>query len=570
MGTSARLRCTRWVALLAVLALVTTACGGEDVAGDDPGDGGTGADPATDPDPDADAGAESDDTEPAGNARDTTLVVGATHTPGGFDGDIFQPNMQNVVVQSYEPLLGYGATEPAEDGAREVDPEQLEGRLAESWEWSDDNLTLTLTLREGVQSFFGNELTAEDVVWSWEKSIEQGRTGNFIKNASNVESVEATGEHEVQFTVSAPSPILERALTLYVPSIYDSTEASQHATDDDPFATEWLAQNTAGFGPYHLESLEPDAQAVFVVNPNYYRLDPYFERVVYRAVPEASNRVSLVQTGQVDYIETPTFRQLADLRDDDRVKVQSVVGNQQARILMNPNFEPFDDVRVRQAINYAIDHDAMLDIVFEGLATQATSPVTPGFDCHTDEYWTYDRDLDRARELLEEAGHGDGLEIELEYSGVWWWEEPMAVQAQSQLAEVDIDVTLTRIPDDEMTSRAAIGERSLPFFTFYEQAIVLDPGYALFLNSHPDGASDRNDYGQSNPEFVDLVERGNQTLDTDERCELFDEAQRIHVEDASWVYGAMMGTHLAQKPELDGWVWWADNHPRWVDLHRNG
>lgn len=550
----------RRVTAAAVLALTLAACGGDDAtAPEEPAvDGG-----ATE---EAEEAAEPEWTE-----EDRTLIVAASGTPGSLDGDIFTANMQATVTNVYDQLVTYGYKDSDfefANGAREIDPDQLQGKIAESWEVSEDGLAIDFKLREGVLSYFGNELTAADVVWSWDKSASQGRTGAFIGRVGNVASVEEIDTYTVRFNLSSPSPVLLAALSIYVPSIYDSTEAQTHATADDPFAVEWLRQNTAGFGPYHLESITADEQAVFVANPNYWGEQPFFQRVIYRAVPDAANRAVLLQAGSVDYIEAPTFRQIVELRESEGVKVQSVVGNQQARILMNPSFEPFDDVRVRQAINYALDHEATLDIVFEGLSTQAKSPVTPGFACWTGDFWVYERDLDKARELLTEAGYADGLEIELTYSGVWWWEEPWAIQAQSQLAEAGIDVTLTRIENAEMTSRAATGTRNLPFFTFYEQSIALDPGYALFLNSHPNGASDRNDYGKTNPEFVALVEEGNRTLDQETRCELFREAQRLHLEDASWVYGAMMGTHVAQKDELNGWVWWADNNVRWYDLYR--
>lgn len=548
----------RRVAAASALALALVACGGgEETSAPAEPTGGTDAPAAP--------------AEPEWTEADRTLIVAASGTPGSLDGDIFTANMQATVTNVYDQLVTYGYKDSSfefANGAREIVPDQVQGKLAESWTVAPDGLSVDFKLREGVLSYFGNELTSADVVWSWDKSAAQGRTGAFIGRVSNVASVEAIDTYTVRFNLNNPSPVLIAALSIYVPSIYDSTETQTHATAEDPFAAEWLKQNTAGFGPYHLESITPDEQAVFVANPNYWGEQPFFQRVIYRAVPDAANRAVLLQAGEVDYIENPTFRQIVELREADGVKVQSVVGNQQARILMNPSFEPFDDKRVRQAINYALDHEATLDIVFEGLSTQATSPVTPGFACFTDEFWVYNRDLDKARELLAEAGYADGLEIELIYSGVWWWEEPWAIQAQSQLAEVGIDVTLTRIENAEMTSRAATGTRNLPFFTFYEQSIALDPGYALFLNSHPNGASDRNDYGKTNPEFVALVEAGNQTLDPEERCEYFRQAQQIHVDDASWVYGAMMGTHVAQKAELNGWVWWADNNVRWYDLYR--
>lgn len=550
-------RIVQRVTAVTALALALAACGGGDTSAPEA--------------PSAESTAPAAPEAPEWTEEDRTLIVAASGTPGSLDGDIFTANMQATVTNVYDQLVTYGYKDSDfefANGAREIDPEQIQGKLAESWAVAEDGLSITFTLRQGVLSFFGNEFTSADVVWSWEKSAAQKRTGAFIGRVSNVASVEAVDPYTVRFNLNAPSPVLLAALSIYVPSIYDSTEVKNHVTAEDPYGAAWLKQNTAGFGPFHLESIAPDQQAVFVANPNYWGEAPFFQRIIYQSVPDAANRTVLLQAGSVDYIENPTFRQILELRDAAGVKVQSVVGNQQARILMNPNYPPFDDRNVRQAINYALDHEATLDIVFEGLSTQAKSPVTPGFACFKDEYWTYDRDLDKARELLAASGYSDGLDVELLYSGVWWWEEPWAIQAQSQLAEVGINVTLTRLENAEMTSRAATGTRDMPFFTFYEQSIALDPGYALFLNSHPNGASDRNDYGKTNPAFVALVEAGNQTLDIGERCSAFGVAQKLHVEDAAWVYGAMMGTHVAQKAELNGWVWWADNNVRWADLYR--
>ena len=117
-----------------------------------------------------------------------------------------------------------------------------------------------------------------------------------------------------------------------------------------------------------------------------------------------------------------------------------------------------------------------------------------------------------------------------------------------------------------MTARAAITERDLPFFTFYEQSIVLDPGYSMLLTSTPDGSADRNDY--DNPEVTKLIKQANVITDEEERCALIDEAQRIHVDDASWIYSAEIGAHEAMAEDIEGWVWHPDNHERWADLSR--
>jgi peptide/nickel transport system substrate-binding protein len=454
----------------------------------------------------------------------------------------------------------------AEGGAREVDPTVIEPRLAESWEVAEDELSVTFTLREGVQSQWGNELTAEDVKWSWDKSFAQDRTGAFIAEVSNVESVDVVDTHQVRFNLTDPSPILLRALTLYTPSIYDSTEMKKHATTEDPWALEWIKTNSAGFGPYYVDEVKSGEEAVFKANPNYYRDAPYFTTVVYRAVPEASTRVQLLEAGSVDWVEEMTFKQLTDLKQAEGVKVQSVAGNFQARALMNPNYPPFDNKLVRQAINFAAPHEQILEDVFMGLAQPSLGPLPSTIPCVNPDLFPYETDVEKAKDLLARAGYPDGIDITMEYSGLNWWEEPLGIQLQDGLAQAGIRVELKRIPDADMQARAAITERDLPFFTFYEQSIVLDPGYSMLLTSTPEGSADRNAY--DNPEVTRLIQQANVITDENERCALIDEAQRLHLDDATWVYAAEIGGHEAMAEGIEGWVWNPDNHERWYDLHR--
>ena len=167
----------------------------------------------------------------AGAASAETLIVASPQVPEGFDGDALKTHTQNVVVQTYENLVVYG--KKVVDGRTVNDPGTVEPHLAESWKFSEDGKTWVFKLREGIKSPYGNELTADDVEWSWSKSFAQKRTGNFIARVSNVVGVKALSKYEVEFTLSAPSSIFLKALTLYVPGIYDSTEVKKHATDED-------------------------------------------------------------------------------------------------------------------------------------------------------------------------------------------------------------------------------------------------------------------------------------------------------------------------------------------------
>jgi peptide/nickel transport system substrate-binding protein len=520
---------------------------------------------------DADSGEadESDDAEGSedeAGAAERTLVIAAANVPGGFDGDALQPATQETVVQMNEPLLGFAVSEPQEDGARSVISSEIEGRLAESWEISDDGLTATFSLRQGVLSPFGNELTAEDVKWSWDKSFAQERTGNFLAGVANVESVEVVDEYTVQFNLSEPSALLLSNLTVYTPGIYDSTKMKEHATEDDPWALEWLVENHAGFGPYTVESVSPGEQAVFVRNENYYGGfgEPFFDRVIYREVPDASTRQQLLIAGEVDWIEGFSPTDVEQFLDDERVKVQSVTGTRQHRVMMRQDIAPFDDVRVRQAVAYATPYDQINDIVFGGLATVGKSPLTPAYACFTDEHFTYETDLDRARELLAEAGYEDGLDVEFVYSEIDFSEEGVAIQMADALAEVGINVTLRKAPEAQMVT--GIEEASLPFFFAGFEALVLDPGFHLEVSASTGGVA--NDNGYSNPDFDAAVADGNSTFDDDARCAAFDEAQRIHMEDSTWVGGWVTTHNELMAPDIDGFVWNPTNHELWVELSR--
>jgi peptide/nickel transport system substrate-binding protein len=492
-----------------------------------------------------------------------TLVVAATRTPGGFDGDALKPNTQNVVVQVYEGLTRY-ARAPGSDGRIRIVGSKVEPHLAESWTVSPDGKTYVFKLRQGVKSFFGNELTAEDVVWGWSKSIAQNRTGGFIAKVSSVTKVEAVSTHEVKFTLSDPSLLFLRALTLYTPSIYDSKVAKQNATADDPWALKWLDQNTAGFGPYHLQQLKPGAEAVFIANPNYFAGKPYFERVIYREVPSPANRVALMRAGQAHWTEELTQRQIVELQRDRRVRVEGEEGTGHASVRMNMNLGPFKDRKLRQALLYATDYAALNQAVFEGLGTQAKSIVPPAIEGHDGSAWVFGTDLDKAKALLAEAGHANGLTIPVEYSQIFWWEEPLAIQLRSQFQKVGVTLELKQITDADMRARTAPNRRDLPFFTFLDNPIVLDGVYTLYLNAHSQGASNRNDY--KNPEFDALVDKARVEIDLDKRNAMIREAQRMHTTDATWLMTLYPGTFEAMAPNIRGWVWQPDLHERWVDL----
>ncbi|HEV7268973.1 MAG TPA: ABC transporter substrate-binding protein [Falsiroseomonas sp.] len=466
------------------------------------------------------------------------------------------------MIQVYEGLTRYGRTD--RNGRTYLNPEVVEGHLAEKWAVSSDGLKYVFTLREGVKSAYGNELTGADVEWSWAKSFAQRRTGNFIANVSNVTGVKALSQREVEFTLNAPSSIFLSALTLYVPGIYDSTEVKKHATTEDRWGLRWMETNTAGFGAYHLQSVRSGEQAVFVANPNYFGRKPHFERIIYRAVPSGASRMTLLRSAQVHWIDRPTVQQVLDMQRDRRVKVQDQAGRAMASVRMNSAMRPFDDVRVRRAMNFAVNKDAIKQGVMLGTGEIARSIIPPIVGGYDPSFFAYDHNPERARALLAEAGFPNGFEVELLFSNIWWWEEPMAVQLSDQLKAVGINCKPQRITGSDLRARGAPARQDMALFTFEDGPIVLDPVYTLQLLARSTGVSNRAKY--NNPQMDALIDRARTNPDRTVQAAAVKDAQRVWMEDAPWICTLYPQTFEAMAPNVSGWVPHPDEHERWVDL----
>jgi len=494
-----------------------------------------------------------------------TLVLAAPGTPEGFDGDTLRPFTQHVVVQTYEGLTKYPKV--MRDGRPSLDASRVEGHYAEGWTVSNDGKTVTMKLREGIKSPAGNELTAADVERSWNKSFAQKRTGNFIARVSNVvlgSGVKAKSRYEVEFSLSASSAIFLNAITLYVPGIYDSKVMKEQATSDDPWGLKYLETNTAGFGTYQLESLRAGEQATFTYNQNYFGEKPFFDRVIWRAVPSEASRVTLLKAGQVQWIDRPSIRQAVQLMKDPKVKVESWTGRSIASIRMNNKIKPFDDVRVRRALNYAVDKNAIKKGVFEGTGTIAKSVVPPIVDGYNDSFYSYEYNPGMAKKLLAEAGYENGFEAEMFYSGLTPWQETMAIQVADQLNKIGLKITPKRITNSDMRSRGSVKVMDMPFFTYEDGPIVLDPVYTMALIAKSNGVSNRAAY--NNPELDRLVDAAKAELNRDKRIELMDQAQKIWVDDAPWIMTVYPDTMEAMSKNISGWTYYPDTHERWSDL----
>jgi peptide/nickel transport system substrate-binding protein len=498
----------------------------------------------------------------------STLVVAGPRTPESLDQE-YPPTeaVHELRRNVYERLLAYAPK--VENSITYEDFGKIVGALAEKWEVSPDKTSITFHLRKGVKSGAGNELNADAVMWSFErgwnlKSNFHWYMTQILKIPSFESAFSKVDDYTVKVSIPNPSPLLERLWVNSDLGILDAVEVKKHVTADDPWAQRWLATNSASFGPYHVAKYSPGQEVVYEANASYYRGAPKLKRVIFREMPTSANRVAALQAGSVDVAEYLLPRELALLEKSPAVKVHKVFGNYIHRVEMNNTTAPFTDARVRKALNYLVPREDILKAVYFNTARPTKSPISEIYPGFTDQYFTYNTDVEKAKALLAEAGFPKGFKTELGYRTGDQLEEEMAVILKSAFAKAGVDVTLSKLPASTLVERYTKG--TIPMYFFRDMAIVPDAAYVanLWLNS----ASLIN-YSRFKSEEVDNLINGALTsTDEPKRIEGMKRVQQIMVEAAPWVFIANPGYQLATKPNVKGYSWYTPNGNAWFDLYK--
>lgn len=509
----------------------------------------------------------------------STLVIAAPATPQSLDCN-FDVSLGTfeAIAALYDGLLEYEkipdeqvAGAMREDIAFNPDTMgnvNMTGKLAESWELDPSGKRVVFKLREGVMSVWGNELTAEDVRWTWNRAFGLGGLGEFFTAVSGLkrpEDIRVEDKYTVSFNTDDPNPLLLKIQTnLYTP-VYDSVKCKEMATDDDPWARKFIENNSAGFGPYKLQQLTRGQQAVFVARDDYWGGKAAIETVVFREVPTSASRVQLLQGGAVDIAQYLQPLEVISLRNVPSVAVETVPASFMLWIELNAAIEPFDNLDVRRAMNYAFPQQDVINAVYQGLASPLNGCMPNLYPGFIGDKYVYDYNLDKARELMVKAGLADGFKTSLSYNSGDPVQEPIAIIYQSALKEIGIDVALNKIPAGSFYN--FVTERKQPMIFYVDSPWCPDPGYSLTL--YFDSKSYVNYSNYDNPEVDSLLAEAAATSDENVRIAACEKAQAIIMDEAPWTFGVYPNYTMARKADIAGWTYYTSNNIRFQDFRRD-
>ncbi|MCF6412003.1 ABC transporter substrate-binding protein [Pseudalkalibacillus salsuginis] len=459
--------------------------------------------------------------------KEQTLIFGRGGDSVGLDpATVTDGESFKVIKNVYDTLVEYGEQDT------EINPS-----LAEEWDVSGDGLTYTFKLREGVKFHNGDDFNAEAVVKNFERWMNSGDAGKFAYYASMfggfkgdeghvIKSVEAKDENTVVFTLNRPqAPFLKNlAMTPFsigAPSEFDNLETQP-----------------VGTGPFKFVDWKRNDRITLEKNEDYFKEGlPKLDKVIFRAIPDNSNRLNALKTGEVHLIDGVNPSDVAEIEQAEELKPFFRPSMNVGYLGFNTEMEPFNDKKVRQALNHAVDKDALIKAFYEGQAEPAKNPMPPVINGYNDEIDPYPFDLEKAKELLAEAGYEDGFKTEL-------WAMPVprpympdgkkaAEAIAANFAKIGVEAEIVSFEWGTYLEKTQKGEA--PMFLLGWTGDNGDADNFLYTLLDKDTIGSNNYSRFANDELHDILIEAQSTPEEDKRAELYKEAQVILHEEAPWV-----------------------------------
>ncbi|MBN9676149.1 ABC transporter substrate-binding protein [Salipiger bermudensis] len=472
------------------------------------------------------------------------LIVGQIAEPKALDpAAVTAVNDFRILMNVYDGLVRY------KSGTLEVEP-----ALATAWEISEDGTEYTFTLREGVTFHDGSPFNAEAVVFNFERMLNEDHpyhdTGPFPLAFffSSVSSVEAVDDLTVKFTLSEPyAPFLSN-LAYPTGLIVSPAAVEQHGAD--------FGRNPSGTGAFTFAEWRSNEAVVVEANPDYWDGAPELQAVVFRPITDANTRTAEMLAGGIDMmVEVPPVA-LSQFQDD-AFQVFEQAGPHVWFLILNAKEGPFADKRVRQAANYAINKEALVNDVLEGTAEVAAGPTPPAFAwAYNEALEPYPYDPEKAKELIAEAG-AEGAELTFYVTeGGSGMLDPVAMGTaiQADLNAVGLDTTIETYEWNTFLGQVnpgLEGKADMAEMAWMTNDPDTLPFLALRTEAWPDKGGFNSGY-YSNPEVDELLEKARVATDQDERAALYKQMQEIVQEDAPWVFVANWKQNAVTNDRVEG------------------
>ena len=402
-------------------------------------------------------------------ARQETLLIVSESGPNNIDIHGVGTNVPGYEVSwnCYDRLISH-EMKNTQDGTPYYDRDMFKMELADDMKIGD--MSVTFTLKNNAVFQDGTPVTAKDVKWSLDRAVTVGGFPTFQMGAGSLTKPEqfvVIDDRTIRVDFLKKDRLTIPDLAVIVPCVLNSELVKKHASDKDPWGLEYTKQNTAGSGAYRVVSWTPGVEVVYERNDKWVGGPrPKIRRVVWRIVPSSGNRRALLERGDADISYDLPNKDFAELKSAGKLNIVSTpYSNGIQYIGMNVKTPPFDNLKVRQAVAYAIPYQKILEAVLFGLAKPMYGAPA---DAQTQVAWPqphkFATDIAKAKQLLAEAGYPNGFETTLSFDlGFAVANEPLCVLTQESLAQIGIKTTINKVPGANW--RTELNKKTLPLYT---------------------------------------------------------------------------------------------------------
>jgi peptide/nickel transport system substrate-binding protein len=400
--------------------------------------------------------------------------------------------------------------------------------LAESWQTSPDGLTWTFKLRQGVKFHDGQEFTSADVKFTFDRLLEKSASGKSDFNA--VDKVEPVGKYAVKFVTKEPFAALVAALGGFWGFIVSEAGVKKYGD---------LNKNALGTGPFILEDWKVEQQMVFKRNPHYFKKGlPHVDELIVRVIPDEANIVAALRTGQIHHAFIEDNKNYNTLKEEKSLTAYRSSRLGYDYLNMSANRGPLKDVRVRQAISWAVDRSQVMRVATAGFG-RLTAPCTAPMKQWQlpEEQWMkyYKPDVEKAKKLMAEAGVGSGFSVKCMVIPTFPTMVLGAPVIAAQLKRIGITMEIENVEYAIWIKRWQAHDFDM---TMNSTPGYADPDVAFFRALHSTKGQNWNSW--SVPAVDALLEEGRKTMDARKRKEIYDRLQIAILENVPhlWLYSA--------------------------------
>jgi len=410
--------------------------------------------------------------------------------------------------------------------------------LAESWEQPDD-VTYIFKLKQGVKFHNGREMTAEDVKYSFERVLNPDTAAIGKSYYDSIKSIEVVDNYTVKFNLSQPfAPFMTNLTSLYG-AIVPKEVVEEKGN---------LMQAACGTGPFMLKEWIPDNRIVLEKNPDYFIAgEPKLDSIEFYVMTDEASRIAALRTGNVQLIKLGA-QSIPLVKDNKDITVKSYQSNDYSYLGFNLTNDKFKDVRVRQAISYAINRQEILDTVYEGEAT-ISGFVTPAMKRWAIDYASedlYQQNIEKAKKLLAEAGYPNGFETVITV-GLYDDIKKTGEMLQKQLEAIGIKATIQNL---ETSQYVDAWKNKTHEMMAGRNGAGTDPNRSVAFFFSTKGSA--NVWGYSNPEVDKFCDLGKITTNEAEREKVYKEAQKLILQDCPNIFMVSPMEYYFVRNELQG------------------